>query len=128
MVSSSTQSIDRLAARRVDLGMSFSTLAARSGVSEPTVKRILGGRGAEASFANVAAIAAALGAPLGIAERDLQEFCREQARRKAEEIARLVQGTSALEAQAVDAATYERLVEKSYHELMAGSRRRLWAV
>jgi hypothetical protein len=25
-----------------------------------------------------------------------------------------------------EAAAYERLVEKSYHELMAGSRRRLW--
>ena len=51
----------------------------------------------------------------------------EQARKKAEQVARLVQGTSALESQAVDAKTYKRLVEKTYHELLAGSRRRLWS-
>lgn len=107
--------------------MSYSVVAARSGVSEPTVKRILGGHLAEASFANVAAIAQALGASLGIVESDVDELCRQQARRKAEQIARLVQGTSALESQAVDAASYHQLVERSYHELMAGSRRRLWS-
>jgi hypothetical protein len=112
--------------RRVAIGMSCRVLAVRSGVSEPTVKRILGGRLGEASFANVAAIAAAIGVPIGMVEVDADELCREQARRKAERVARLVQGTIALEAQAVDAAAYERLVEKSYHELMAGSRRRLW--
>jgi len=107
--------------------MSYSVLAARSGVSEPTVKRILGGRHAEASFANVAAVASALGASLDIAQADPDELCRQQARRKAERIARLVQGTSALESQAVDADSYRRLVERSYHQLLAGSRRRLWS-
>lgn len=42
-------------------------------------------------------------------------------------VARLVQGTNALEAQAVDDAEYRRLVERTYHELLARSRRRLWA-
>lgn len=107
--------------------MTFAALAARSGVSEPTVKRILGGHPGEASFANVAAVAAALGAPLELAAIDVEEFRRRQARAKAEAIARLVQGTSALEAQAVDRAAYERLVERTYHELLAGSGRRLWA-
>jgi transcriptional regulator with XRE-family HTH domain len=107
--------------------MSHATVAARSGVSEPTVKRILGGQLAEASFANVVAIAEALGMTVGLGETDAEELCRQQARRKAEQIARLVQGTSALESQAVDQAAYERLVERSFHELMAGSRRRLWA-
>lgn len=106
--------------------MSYAAVAARSGVSEPTVKRILGGQLAQASFANVAAIAEAMGASIELAETDPDELSREQAHRKAEEVARLVQGTSALEGQAVDAAAYKRLVEKSYHELMAGSRRRLW--
>lgn len=107
--------------------MSYAALAARSGVSEPTVKRILGGRVGEASFANVVAVAEALGASLGVAEIEPDELCRRQARRKAEEIARLVQGTSALEGQAVDPAAYAGLVERSYHQLMAGSRRRLWS-
>ena len=120
-------SIDRLTSRRKALGMSFASLAARSRVSEPTVKRILGGHFAEASFANVAAVAEALGSSLGLNETDPEELRRQQARRKAEEVARLVQGTSALESQAVDAQTYNRLIEKSYHELLAGSKRRLWS-
>ena len=119
--------VDRLKHRREALGMSHATVAARSGVSEPTVKRILGGQLAEASFANVVAVAEALGMTVGLGETDAEELCRQQARRKAERIARLVQGTSALESQAVDRAAYERLVERSFHELMAGSRRRLWA-
>lgn len=118
---------DRLTSRRKALGISTAALARRSGVSEPTVKRILGGQIGDASFAKVAAIVQALGVSIGLDEIDADELCRRQARLKAEQIARLVQGTSALESQAVDRETYERLVEKSYHELLAGSKRRLWA-
>jgi len=113
--------------RRRELGLTFAALSSRSGVSEPTVKRILGGRLGEASFTHVVAIARALGSPISADLQDVDEMVREQARRKAEGIARLVQGTSALEAQAVDDAEYCRLVDRSYHELLAGSRRRLWA-
>ncbi|MBS0189815.1 MAG: helix-turn-helix domain-containing protein [Phycisphaerales bacterium] len=120
-------SAHRLTSRRKALGISTAALARRSGVSEPTVKRILGGQMGEASFANVAAIAHALGISIDLCELDADELCRRQARLKAEQIARLVQGTSALESQAVDRETYNRLVEKSYHELLAGSRRRLWS-
>ena len=127
MTATATISAERLNSRRTSLGMSCRVVAERSGVSEPTVKRILGGHIAEASFANVVAIAQALGASLGVEEVDPDELCRQQARRKAQQIARLVQGTSALESQAVDGATYSQLLERSYHQLMAGSRRRLWS-
>lgn len=120
-------SADRLNGRRKALGLSCAGLAARSGVSEPTVKRILGGRIAEASFGNVVAVCEALGVSLDLRESDVDELCRRQARTKSEEVARLVQGTSALESQAVDTESYRRLVERSYHELLAGSRRRLWS-
>ena len=126
MLPSAPISHTHLATRRRALGLTFPALAARSGVSEPTVKRILGGHLEEASFANVAAVAAALGAAIVVDEVDTDDLLRAQARAKAEEVARLVQGTSALESQAVDADSYRRLVERSYHELMAGSRRRLW--
>lgn len=119
--------IDRLRHRRQQLGMSFSTVAERSGVSEPTVKRIFGGHAGGASFAHVAAVADALGIAFGFEERDLDTIRNEQARKKAEKIARLVQGTSALESQAVDDRTYQQLVEQSFHELLAGSPRRLWS-
>lgn len=127
MLSLHSISPDALTARRKALGMTHAALAERSGVSEPTVKRILAGHLAEASFANVAAIAQALGASFSLSEIDPDELCRQQARAKAEHIARLVQGTSALENQALDAQTYNRLVERSYHELLAGPRRRLWS-
>lgn len=127
MVATAVISAEALGRRREMLGMSYSVLAARSGVSEPTVKRALGGRLGEVSFAAVAAIADALGVTIAAVEADPEELCREQAMRKAEHVARLVQGTSALENQAVDAAAYRRLVERSFHQLMAGSRRRLWS-
>lgn len=127
MTTTTSISAESLKHRREALGMSYSALAARSGVSEPTVKRILGGQLAQASFANVVAISEALGTSFGIEETDPEELCRRQARQKAQQIARLVQGTSALESQAVDRAAYDRLVERSFHQLMAGSRRRLWS-
>lgn len=118
---------DRLDARRRELRMTYPALAARSGVSEPTVKRILNNGAAEASFVNVAAVAEALGMPLAAKPIDADELRATAARQKAERIARLVQGTSALEAQAVDQAAYRKMVERSYHELLAGPPRRLWS-
>lgn len=123
----SSISIDRLNARRRAVGMSFSVVAERSGVSQPTVKRILGGQAAAASFSNVVAVARALGVSVEFGETNIEDLRRAQAQLKAEQAARLVQGTSALESQAVDTQTYRRLVEKSFHQLMAGSKRKLWS-
>lgn len=118
---------DRLARRREELGMTHVALAARSGVSEPTVKRILSGNISSASLANVLAIAAAMEVSITTGATDADEARARQARAKAEQIARLVQGTSGLEGQAVDQAQFSKLVERSFHELMAGSPRRLWS-
>lgn len=119
--------IDRLDQRRRDLAMTYAVLAERSGVSEPTIKRILGGHVRDASFGHVAAVATALGVSLEFGETDLDTLRQEQARKKAVALARLVQGTSALESQAVDSKAFQQLVEKSYHELLAGPARRLWS-
>jgi transcriptional regulator with XRE-family HTH domain len=119
--------VEELAARRRELGMSFPQLAERSGVSEPTVKRILGGQGGSASYASVAAVAEALGMPLRSEAIDPDEFRERAALEKARHLARLVQGTSALEAQAVPPAEFRRLVARSVHELLAGPPRRLWS-
>jgi len=107
--------------------MTYAALSSRSGVSIPTAKRILSGRAEGASFEHVTAIAEALGLSLHVQDRDIDAMRRDQARSKAEAIARLVQGTSALEGQAVDHRTFQRLVDQSYHELLAGSPRRLWS-
>lgn len=107
--------------------MTHAALAERSGVPEPTVKRILGGRAAEASYANVAAVAAALGVTIQFDESDPDDLRDAQARAKAEHVARIVQATSALEGQGVDARTFRRLVERSRRELLTGPSRRLWS-
>jgi hypothetical protein len=91
-------------------------------VSEPTVKRILGGRLEEASFENVRAVAEALGVTLGVREVDVDELRRGQARGRAE---RLVE-SGEVDATGLDAAGRERVIERTYHELLAGSGRRLW--
>jgi transcriptional regulator with XRE-family HTH domain len=105
-VASIQQSLDT---RRRRLGMSFDALSARSGVSTPTLKRMLGGDLGSVSLGTVAAVARALGAPIGGPPQDPDEMVRHRARD-----------------QAVDAATYSALIERTYHELMSGHRRRLW--
>ncbi len=119
--------VHQLSRRRQALGMSFPVLAQRSGLSLVTVKRILSGASPETSFASIAAIAQALGVSIGLEEQDAQEMREAQARAKAELIVRYVQGSSALEGQAVDAQTYAQLVDQSFHEFLAGPNRHLWA-
>ena len=119
---------ERLQTRRKMLGIGFQSLALRSGVSIPTVKRIFGGQIAAASFGNIAAIAEALGLSFELGESSVDALCRQQARKKAMQVARLVQGTSALESQAVGKDAYKRMVEKSFREILAGPKRKLWAL
>jgi transcriptional regulator with XRE-family HTH domain len=107
--------------------MPLAVLARKSGVSMPSVARILSGRHATARFDNVAAVAEALGMDVEliprVQEQDLRE---EQARLKAERLMALLQGTSGLEAQALDQATLDRMKRQTMHELLAGSRFKLW--
>jgi transcriptional regulator with XRE-family HTH domain len=119
---------DSLNQRRHELGLSVETLAKRSGVSRPTVQRILSGSTPTASFSNVLAIAEALGLSLRLDARiDVGTMKRDQAAGKARRLVSLVQGTSGLEEQAVDKKTLEAMVEQTTHELLSGSKRRLWS-
>jgi transcriptional regulator with XRE-family HTH domain len=114
--------------RRRDLGLSYELLARRSGVSRPTVQRILSGRHASASFANVSAIVGALGFEMGVRPTaDIPKLRRRQAVGKARKLVSLVQGNAGLEGQAVDAGTLEAMVEQTTLELLDGPRRRLWS-
>jgi transcriptional regulator with XRE-family HTH domain len=113
--------------RRKALRISCQLLALRSGVSLPTVQRILHDGGEHATYATLTAVARALGMDFELrSTSDEQAFAERQAQTKAEVIARMVQGTSALESQAVDSDTYRQMVSQTVHELMAGPRRRLW--
>ncbi len=113
--------------RRKRLGMSYAVLAKRSGVSMTTVVRILSGQNPQASFENVCAVAAALDLAVRVEPTASAEEVRErQARRKAEQLVGMVQGTSGLEGQALEEETLAQMTRQTAHELLAGSPRRLW--
>jgi transcriptional regulator with XRE-family HTH domain len=119
---------EKLETRRRELGISQAALADRCGVSLPTVHRILSGNGSTASLENVLAIAQFLGMDLEAVPRlDAETILEQQARRKAEKLVRMVQATSALEAQGVSARHIGQMTNKTVQELLEGSRRRLWA-
>ncbi len=114
--------------RRRELGISYPDLAALSGVSEATVKRIIHGQIESASMKHVAAVAVAMGLSL-----DMREDCsamdvkEKAAERQANRLLRMVLGTSALEAQPVSDKQAETMKRDAVHKLMSGSSRRLWA-
>jgi hypothetical protein len=122
--------------RRRELGMSYRVLSERSGVSLPVVQRLLAAKVRAPSFPNVMAVVRALGggAPRTLTDGSCtfefpvsaQKLREQQSRRKARKLVGLVQGTSALEAQAVDGDAYEEMIERTSRELLVGSNQRLW--
>lgn len=123
-----TEQLKQLDARRRALGMSHTVLAERSGVSQPTVQRILAAQHATPTFANVLAIANALGMrPRFGSELSVEEMREAQAKKKAERIVSMVQATSGLEGQGLGEETVTQMIVRTIHELMAGSSRNLWS-
>ncbi len=123
-----TPLLKSLDVRRRALGLSYELLSKRCGVSRPTVQRILSGRHSAASFTNIVAIAESMGLSLSLAsEVTPPKLKREQAELKAKRLVALVQGTSGLEGQAVEKEAIVLMIEKTTHELLVGSNRRLWS-
>ena len=118
---------EKLENRRQELGMTMEALSMRSEVPVSTLKNIFK-KGVESStFANVHSIAKALGVEIEVSSvMDSLEFRYQQAVMKAQQLVGLVQGTSALEAQAIAQSQIEKMVQQLVHELMAGSPRKLW--
>lgn len=113
--------------RRRELRMPVLVLAKRSGVPFRTVQRIIGGRHDKATWASVHALARALGLDLELRSVvDAESLREQQARKKAERLMRMVQGTAALEAQAVAPQKYEQMLRRTIHEILAGPARKLW--
>jgi hypothetical protein len=80
-----------------------------------------------ASFATVASIADALGVDLGVIHaQDIAAMRERQAHDKAQKLVTLVQGTSALEGQAVDESDHQLMEQKTASQLLAGSGLKLW--
>ncbi len=114
--------------RRRELSMPAITLAQKSGVAFRTTQRILSGKHQKASYADIQSLAAVLGMTLELrSTTDPEDLREQQGRQKAQRLMKMVQGTAALEAQAVNHAKYKQMMRRSVHELLAGPARKLWA-
>ncbi|HEY5313431.1 MAG TPA: helix-turn-helix domain-containing protein [Pirellulales bacterium] len=118
--------LSRLDTRRRELGMTIDTLAKKASVSTATAKRVLRGDCNSVSFGAVTSLADALGVSFGLEETPVEEMIERQATLKARRLASMVQGTSALEDQGLDADDFNELVRRSKRRVLAGSHRRLW--
>ena len=119
--------------RRKRLDMSKADLARLADVSLPTVHRLLSGGEGRPRTDIVMALAIALGVEVRLSESPcvaetskVSAFREAHARAKAKRLARLVQGTMALEAEAVGPDILNELEEQNVHALLAGPGRRLW--
>ncbi len=128
---------DDLDARRQEAGISYAALAKLSGVSHPALQRLLTGKVEGPTLTSIAAVARVLGMGAvrflddGSVKFDptisTQALRERQARKKAERLVGMVQGTSALEGQAVSEADMHGMAEDMYHKLLAGTNHRLWS-
>lgn len=122
-----------LEARRRALGITKILVAKHTGVSLPTVNRILTGREANPTVESIGAIAkllgvtVQLGAQEGLNEaQNAHEFRKARALVKAKRLVRQVQGNMALEGQGLDAKTLEQMIERTSYELLTGPAKQLW--
>jgi len=119
------EAIHRLKSRLKQLGMTYDVVAKRSHTSRATVERFF--RGQSVGFDQAQQIAQALGVAFQLTPLiDVPTMREQQGEFKARQLVAQVQGTSALEGQAVPEDEYEAMVWQTKHQLLAGSKRRLW--
>ena len=114
--------------RRRALGMPIDELSRRANVSPSTVKRFLAGQ-VWPRCDHALRISESLGVPGLCTEHavDIDRMRRWQAFAKAKKLVGLVQGTSALEGQAVDQSHLRHMVQVTINELLSGPSSQLWA-
>lgn len=124
-----TEIVVRLSKRRRQLKMSYRALARRSGVAEPTVKRVLSGHCNHVEYATLTALAHSLGAELGrtLECENAKAFKQREAEKVARRIVSAVQGSAALEGQALDNRDLNKMFSQTVHELMTASPTRIWS-
>jgi DNA-binding IclR family transcriptional regulator len=119
--------LNTLNRRRHELDMPISAVSRRSGVHPSTVNRLFVGDLSVAGFMTVCRVARALGVEVVVRQVSVLAMKRQAARLAAAKIVKSVQGTSALEAQAVDPQTLKLIEGQIMTQLLAGPGYRLWA-
>ena len=123
--------INLLQNRRRQLGMPYKVLAKRANLGMVTVQRALNGE-TGVRFDTIAAIAECLGinfeatGTIKVHTTEVNTLLEQQARQKAKQLVTIAQGSAGLEGQAVDTETLHRVEDNIVHELLAGSKKRLW--
>lgn len=118
--------INVLQERRRKCGIPYKTLAEHAGVGMLTVQRALSG-GTGVRFDTIVAIAENLGLSIEIhPSKNISTMREEQARKKAKRIVAMAQGTAGLECQGVSNEALREAENNIMHELLAGSKARLW--
>ncbi len=117
--------VDALQQQRHALDMPYGVLAKRTGLGVSTVQRAL--HGEVGRLETVASVAAALGVRLGVVSKASPNGIRhKQASVKARRLAGIVQGSSALEGQAVSADALCKIEQRIKEKLLGGPAGRLW--
>ncbi len=120
--------LSSLAGRRKELQMSLRIVAERSGLGVRTVQRVLSLREPKAKLNTVLQIADALNVELRPKEAGTAHLVRKrEAVKKAARLASMVQGTSALESQAIPKNDLRDIKDEIADKLLTGSPRQLWA-
>lgn len=120
--------LSKLASRRKHLRMSFRAVAERSGLGLRTVQRVLSLEEPTARLDTVLQIADALSVELSPKEVGTAHRVRKrEAAKKAVRLASMVQGTSALESQAIPKNDLREIKDEIATRLLSGSSRELWA-
>ena len=108
--------------------MSFRAVAERSGLGLRTVQRVLSLEEPAARLDTVLQIADALSVELCLTEIGTAHRVRKRAaQQKAIRLASMVQGTSALESQAIPKNDLREIKDEIAARLLSGSSRELWA-
>ena len=116
-----------LNSRRRELEMTFAALAERSGLSLPTVQRILAGK-QEPNSGHLRSLAEAMGMELMLVPKVRPAQMKlAQARANARRLVAMTQANAALEAQAVGQKMRQELVDRTVQELLAKPRQLLWS-
>ena len=122
----SIELINQIIARKEQLGITIENLAKLSGVGVRTINRLL--KNEDVKLSTIEAVTNLLGLDFaGNEQIALQELQKQRARKKAIYMASLVQGTSALEMQGLEADSINEMVSKYENEFLYGDyKNTLW--
>lgn len=115
-----------LGAQKTHLGLTEVQIARDTGISQPTVHRILSGRHHRAAWNDIAAIAHRLGVELIAESNNAYAMIMRRAEEVAQDIVDATQATSQLEGQGFSDQKQEEFIQQTKAELLAGPKRRLW--